>query len=428
MRIAAAARAPLYRNGIALAANSTLSSLLGFGYWIVATHHASRATVGEASALVAALTALSAVAQLSLPTVLVSFLPRAGAHAGRLVARAYALAVCSSVALGVVFAVVAARVDDAFAPLAGAVGAVTFGIAVAIWSLFSLQDNALTGLRCAIWVPVENMLYSAAKLAALLALGAGVGAIGLLATWVVPAAVGLLPVSGVLFLRLLPRHQQRSGNVDLGGLRGYFAGDGLGLVLSQVGSTLLPILVVVRLGPEAGGAFGIAWMIVQSLDLVAINLGMSLTVEGAHDERELPQLLRGLRTRSLAVVGALAAGGILIAPELLSIFGASYGEHATVVLRLMLLGSIPRVVSVLALSAARAQRRSLRLLGLQGALAVLVPTSAWLLAGPLGLAGVGLAWVGAQAVVAVGALVTEGGRRTPRRLQVSPVVAVAANR
>ncbi|MBV9838441.1 MAG: hypothetical protein JO156_09985, partial [Solirubrobacterales bacterium] len=60
---------PLYRNGIALALNSSLSALLGVGYWYVAAHHASQATVGRAGALVAALVALSAISQLSLPNV-----------------------------------------------------------------------------------------------------------------------------------------------------------------------------------------------------------------------------------------------------------------------------------------------------------------------------------------------------------------------
>lgn len=411
---AAATRAPrshLVRNGIALVINSAISSLLGAGYWFVAARGTDQATVGQATALVASLTALSTISQLSLPGVLASYLPRAGASARWLVIQAYGVAFSLSIVLGSWFAFLAPMIDEGFAPLRGIGPLLLFTASVAIWSIFALQDNALTGLRMAIWVPLENIVYSAAKLIALIALGSGVGALALLTTWVVPAAFALLPVSGILLFRLLPRHAAGTEVEDLGGLRRYFAGDSVGLILSQLSTTLLPVLVVIRLDAEAAGAFGIAWLLAQSLDLVAVNLGMSLTVEGAHDERRLPELLGSMRVRVLLLVTALAAVGVAIAPLLMGFFGESYADDGTTVLRLLLLGSIGRSVTVLAICAARAGRRPGRIIRLQAALAVLIPGAAWVLAGPLGLAGVGVAWAAAQAVVAVGAFTTEPFRR-----------------
>jgi O-antigen/teichoic acid export membrane protein len=302
-------------------------------------------------------------------------------------------------------------VDDGFAPLRGIGPLLLFMASVAIWSIFALQDNALTGLRMAVWVPLENIVYSAVKLGALIALGSGVGALALLTTWVVPAAFALLPVSGILLFRLLPRHAAEAEVEDLGGLGRYFAGDSVGLILSQLSTTLLPVLVVIRLDTKAAGAFGIAWLLAQSLDLVAVNLGMSLTVEGAHDEHRLPELLGSMRARVLLLVTALAAVGIAIAPLLMGFFGQNYADDGTTVLRLLLLGSIGRSVTVLAICAARAGRRPGRIIRLQAGLAILIPGAAWVLAGPMGLAGVGVAWAAAQAVVAVGAFTTEPFRR-----------------
>jgi len=401
------ARNHLLRNGIALVVNSAISSLLGAGYWFVAAHHADQATVGQATALVAALTALSTISQLSLPGVLASFLPRAGHSARWLVIRAYTLALSISAVLGAWFALLAPMLDDGFAPLRGVGPLLLFSASVAIWSIFALQDNALTGLRMAVWVPLENILYSAIKLGALIALGSGIGALALLTTWVVPAGIALIPVSGILLFRLLPRHAEGVDGEDLGGLRRYFAGDSVGLILSQFATTLLPVLVVIRLDTHAAGAFGIAWMLAQSLDLVAVNLGMSLTVEGAHDERRLPTLLRSMQLRVLGLVTVLAAGGIVLAPVLMGFFGDNYADDGTDVLRLLLLGSIGRSVTVLAICAARAGRHPGRIIALQASLAALIPVAAWLLAGPWGLAGVGAAWAAAQAIVAIGAFATE---------------------
>jgi O-antigen/teichoic acid export membrane protein len=406
-----ASRSHLVRNGIALVLNSAISSLLGAGYWFVAAHRTDQATVGQATALVAALTALSTMAQLSLPGVLASYLPRSGASARWLVVRAYSLALALSAVLGAWFAVLAPLVDDGFAPLRGVGPLFLFAASVCIWSVFALQDNALTGLRLAVWVPLENIVYSAVKLGALLALGTGVSAMALLTTWVVPAAFALLPVSGLLLFKILPRHAQGREEEDLGGLGRYFAGDSFGLVLSQLSTTLLPVLVVIRLDTEAAGAFGIAWLLAQSLDLIAVNLGMSLTVEGAHDEARLPDLLSAMRVRVLLLVIALAAVGIAIAPHLMGFFGTSYADDGTHVLRLLLVGSIGRSVTVLAICAARAGRRPARIIALQAGLAVLIPGTAWVLAGPWGLTGVGVAWAVSQAVVGFSAFVTEPFRR-----------------
>ena len=402
---------PLYRNGLALAINSSLSALLGAGYWAVAAHHASQATVGRASALVAALLALSAISQLSLPNVLTSYLPRTRESARWLVLRAYGIAAGLGICLGGGFALIAPRVSENFTALSQPGAAIAFSAAVAMWTVFALQDNALTGLRRAVWVPIENVVYSATKLAALIGLGSGVGVMALLGTWVVPAAIAVLPVSGILLLRLLPAHARTAGSNDLTGIRAYFAADATGLVLTQVAITMMPVLVVLRLGAREAGAFSVAWMLAQSLDLVAVNLGMSLVVEGAHDPARLPGLLRGLRRKTLTLVVVLVAGGVVLAPHILAVFGSSYAREGSPVLRFVLLGSIGRAVTVLALCAARARRHSSRILTIQLMLGLSVPVASWLFAGWLGLVGVGVAWAAVQSAVGLFSLATEPPER-----------------
>jgi polysaccharide pyruvyl transferase WcaK-like protein/O-antigen/teichoic acid export membrane protein len=403
----------LYRNGIALVLNSAISSIIGVAYWLVVAHRASAAVVGQATALVAALMLLSTIAQMSLPGVLATFLPRTGPSARRLVLKAYALSIAFSIVLGAAFVLLAPRLSPAFDLLSATLPSLLFPLAVATWSIFALQDNALTGLRRAVWVPIENTLYSATKLGAVLLLGTGVGAFAYLSAWVAPAALALVPISALLFARLLPAHARLREHEDMHGLRRYFAGDSTGLVLGQISTTLLPVLVITRLGAEANASFGIAWLIVASLDLIAINLGMSLTVEGAHDEARLPMLLQSVRNRTVLLIVVLAGVGIAIAPQLLSIFGASYAEHGVTVFRLLLLGSIGRAVTTLEICAARAQRRPKRIVAIQGTLALLIPTSVWLLAKPAGLTGVGIAYAVSQLMVA-GAIVILKPTRRPQ--------------
>ncbi|WP_239381445.1 hypothetical protein, partial [Frankia sp. CIT1] len=406
---ATARRGVLYRNGLALVVNSGVSSLLGSAYWILAARTATPATVGAATALVAALTALSTLAQFSFGGAFATFLPGAGASARRLVLIGYGVATGASLLLGTVFVLVIPRMSPALAVLGRPSAAIGFTLAVVLWSIFSLQDSVLTGLRAALWVPIENVAYSATKLAVLAALAAGgqSGALSLFGSWALPPVVFIAAVSWLLWTRLLPPSRPTGGRAageTLGGTTEMFrflSGDAVGMLFAQVATTFLPVLVVVRMGSTAGGAFGIAWMLTVSVDLITIGMGISLTVEGAQPGANVDALHTAVLRRVLPVVAAVGAAGIAAAPAILKIFGTTYAEQATTLLRLLLLGGMARAVTVLAVCAARARRQAGRIVVLQAIPAMIITVGVWQFAQPLGLPGVGLAWVAGQSVTAM---------------------------
>src|SRR4029453_4665483 len=239
--------------------------------------------------------------------------------------------------------------------------AALFVAAVLTWSLFALQDNVLTGLGRAVWIPLENILYSAVKLVLVVALAASLGGYGILVSWIVPAALAVVPVSLAVCKIFIPAHLEAYGPDPPRGphlFRRSVAGDGLGMALAQMNSVLLPILVMEKAGAATAGRFYIPWMLVVSLDLVAVNVGMSLTVQGAHTQDQLPSMFRRVLLRTLALVGVLVAGAIVAAPLVLALFGAGYANASVEAFRLLLLGSLFRVVITLAICAPRAERRA----------------------------------------------------------------------
>ncbi|GAA0517043.1 hypothetical protein Ade02nite_84740 [Paractinoplanes deccanensis] len=408
---AADQRRHLYRNGVALSANALLSAALGWGFWVLLARRSDPATVGAASATVAALTGLSAVAQLGLGGLLVVFLPRSGPSAARLVRAAFAVGVLTSLALGVAYTLVAGVI----APELGfrtVAGAAAFAAGVAVWSLFALQDNAYTGLREAVWVPLENTVYGAAKLAAVAFAGTlSVGAV--VAAWTLPAALLVLPMSGVLFARLLPRHMRRHRRAaDFTGWRGYLARDSVSLLLGQLATATMPVLAVAQLGAGPAAVFGVTWMLAQALDLLTVNMGMSLIVEGAHARGRLRHLHVSLRRRVLPAVAGAALLLALASPFVLGIFGADYAREGPLVLGLLLAGVVVRAYTVLEISAARGRRDAGTVLVLQCVAAAVVPALAWLLAGTAGVAGAGAAYLIGQVAVAACALLLSMRRPT----------------
>ncbi|HKO84349.1 MAG TPA: hypothetical protein VJ140_07250, partial [Actinomycetota bacterium] len=314
-------RTPLYRDALALLLNSGVTSLIGVAYWTLAARLTSPEVIGVNAALISAMTALAGISHLGLEGALGGFLPRAGAATGALVKRAYVMATVLAVASATAFVVVAPRFSAQLGDLERPGMAVLFVAAVLTWSMFALQDSVLTGLGRAVWIPLENILYSAAKLVLVLALAAGLGGYGILVSWVVPAALAVVPVLLAVFKVFIPAHLEAYGTEPARGtdlFRRFVAGDGLGMLLAQVHTALLPILVMEQAGAETAGRFYIPWMLVQSLDLVAVNIGMSLTVQGAHTQDQLPSMFRRVLLRTFALVGLLVAGAIFAAPLVLA--------------------------------------------------------------------------------------------------------------
>ena len=80
--------------------------------------------------------------------------------------------------------------------------AVLFAVSVVVWEVFTLQDAALVGLQRPVAVPIENVIYSLAKLA-LLVVGAWLlGSTDILFSWMTPL-IFLIPVINWLIFRIL---------------------------------------------------------------------------------------------------------------------------------------------------------------------------------------------------------------------------------
>ena len=392
-------RTPLYRDGFALIVNAGLSSLLGVGYWAFVARLVPPAVVGVNTALVAAMIALANVGQLGIGGALVSYLPRIRRFRNRLIWRCYAGSAVTSIVLGSAFVALAPRLVPDLGVLRVSWIRAVFVVAVAVWAAFGLQDNILTSLRRAMWVPLENIAYSAAKLVLVVAIAASFRGVGVFISWVAPAALALIPINLLIFRRLLPATPAVATlDADATPFRRFVMAETAGVFLWQISTTILPVLVVAKVGARAGALFAIPWLLTQSVDLLAANLGMSLTVEAAGDHRAAQRILRHVLQRAVPIVATIAVVGFAAAPLVLRVYGHAYGPEAAGVLRILLLACVPRAVIVLTICAARAELAIRRILVLQSSLAVTIGPLAWMLAGRFGIRGAASAWLVGQLV------------------------------
>jgi O-antigen/teichoic acid export membrane protein len=391
-------------------ANTVTTSVLGVVFWAGASRRYSPRRLGEDAALISAMILLSTVAQLNLSMGIPRLLPQVRERRWRPVLGAYAVTSAVAVAVTVSFLALVPRLSPGFAFLGNdpALGFALVG-AVVLWNVFALQDAVLTAARWALAVPIENGLFGLLKIVLMVRLANGVGGHGVFVAWLLAMALLLLPVNGLIFGRVLPSRRGPARGppttalplAERGLVARYLATDYVAALLSQGSTALLPLLVIGVLGREENAYFYVSSLIAGAVGALAQSLSTSLVVEGAHEESDLASFTtRSVRRYATVVVpGVILA--IVAAPLVLAPFGPDYGTRGTTVLRLLLAGTVPQAVVTLYLGVERVRANVKRVLAVEGATVLLVISGAIVGMRWYGLAGVGSAWLAAQAAMAV---------------------------
>jgi hypothetical protein len=267
---------------------------------------------------------------------------------------------------------------------------------------------------------------------------AGAGAMGLVGAWVASAVLGV----GVGAVWLVPRmglgrrpgqHQPRraadapevqphrdqpSRHRRLLALPGadsvfHLLGQHLTSVGGAVTPLLLPVLVVLRLGVTQNAYFYITWMLGAAFFMVSPSVAQAVFAEGVRAHSDLRSVVgKALRVIALLLVPAMVimiVGGRFI----LGLFGASYAAAGYGLLVLLAISALPDAVSNIAVVICRVTLRLRYSTVLNLSILVMTLVGAWVLMPPLGIAGVGVAWLGAQTVGAIASLPAYAQIRKP---------------
>ncbi|WP_405857852.1 lipopolysaccharide biosynthesis protein [Streptomyces sp. NBC_01515] len=394
---------PLFRNAYALMLNTGISAVLGLGYWLIAAHYYSPSAVGQGSAAIAAMKLLAGLTAVTLTGALARFIPVAGRATGRLIFRTYA---GSSVVVACGAGIFLLTLNDwgpSYRFLHGPIPALGFVVAVVAWNLLTLQDGVLTGLRSAPWVPVGNTVFSAVKLALLVGLASVLAASGVFVSWVAAIAFSVVPLGWLVFRRLVPRHikatEEHARPPTLREIGRFLAGDYTGSLFSLAVVYLVPVIIASQVSSEDNAYFYITTTIGGTINLLAINMGASLTVEGSHDPARIAANTRAALKRMARIMLPICGLLFIGAPYILGVFGAGYADAATPLLRWFAVGALLRVLMETYFAVLRAQSRTGGLAWLQGLLCVLVLSLTLLLLPRMGLTGAGVAEISSLAVI-----------------------------
>lgn len=387
----------MHRDGYSLVVAAGATSLFGFAFWAVAARSFPADVVGIGSAVISSMMLLAGFSQVGLTNVLVRFLPSAGPYSGQLLRGTYILGTVLATVLAAGFLVgqrIWAPSLDLVTSNAGWIAAFVGGAVV--FNVFSLQDSAMIGLGRAVWVPVENAAYSALKLALVLMLASHHTPGALFAAWTLPAALSIPPVNAYIYATV--RRLARRPGVKLGertdrrSISRFVVGNGIGAMFYLVATSLLPLLVLERLGPAHAAYLAPAWAIATALQLATSAFVASLTVEGARNPGHLQDHVRRALRQVALLIGPVAVVTAVAAPLILRLFGEAYAQGATGLLRWIGIAMVPHVIFSVGLAVCRVLEQSSRVAIGYAVMCVPILALSIVLMPSMGLTGIGVAW------------------------------------
>ncbi len=329
------------------------TSLLGAVYWWLAARQFPAEAVGLASSAISAMTLIATLSSLGLGTFLMGALPSRPDGGRTLIAASLIISGGGAGVMAFAFAFAAPILSSDLDPLgAGPLPALVFAAGAALTAAGLVLDQALIGLLRGGLQLGRNVVLGVTKLGVLFLAGAVLAresGMDIYSAWVAGLVFSflglapLLPIREMLAGVSVTRWVQALPSAMATAWKSMLSHQALNLAL-RLPIFLLPVLAVVLVSAVANASFYIAWLVVNLAFVAPGSLATVLYTVGSGDRDALAEKIR--MTLKLALVLTVAATIVLlsVAGPLMSIFGKSYSENATTVLRILALSGIPILV------------------------------------------------------------------------------------
>ncbi len=343
---------------------STLSVSLGsFVFWLVAARLSDADVVGRAAGLFSAVFFLSYATSLGLPVAVARF----AATRQPIDTTRFRLALAATTMASLVGATVFVLVDpaDLLEPVSrhGAVvgwvvmSSISVGVAISV-----LVDVRLMGHRRWRDVFVRSTAIGLVRLPPLLlAVGDSSG------FWVFVVAAGGYAVTALPYLPGLVRGGAPGAwhRTDHREAIRYAGVNYLSQLAVQAPFFVTPLVVALSVGDDENATFYLSWGVMSVVYLGIHLLGRTLLVEGSREHADAARQARSTLLLGFAVAIPAVAAALLLGPLIERLYGAGHDEMSTM-LPLLMLGTVPWVVTRTALALARAAADTARTLSVAG--------------------------------------------------------------
>lgn len=396
-------KTPLYSSAFYLMLNTAVMSFLGFFFWLIVARFYTEAEVGYSSAIIASISLLGVFSQLGLNFSITRFLPQAG-KPQELINTCFTLSSLVSLVIAGIFLAGLNLWSPALSFITkNAIFTLAFIAFTLLWTLSSLVNSTFIATRRAEFTLYKGVIFSVLKLPLPILFVLFFHSFGIVSSWGIALGVAIA-VSLFLFLPEVQNHYKPVPTLRLGLIKDmwqYSGGNYLTNLLAASSAFILPLMVVNILGAEQNAYFYIAWMIAGLLFAIPTAVSQSLFAEGSHFEDKLREnVIKSLKFTFLLLIPAVILL-VLLGKWLLLAFGQSYSANALHLLWVLCLSSLPFGINRIYTSILRVTNRIKELMAIWGFIAVAVLLASYLIMPIIGIIGIGYAWLGAQAVVAI---------------------------
>lgn len=410
----------LFRNAFNLMLSSGIISLFGFVFWIVVARNYDSHDVGLATTLISSALLISLLGQAGFDTTFIRFLPKSE-NKSAYINTGIIVSGVASVVIAIVFCLGSPLFSSKLSFLASNPAYIALFVVFVVFATWNTLTNAaLIAYRKTIYVLVIDLLFSAIKLSLPFVISSG----NFMTIFILVAIAQIVNVALSVFVLMRKFGYRPAVKVDFAILKEtkrYSLGVYTASILNLLPDSLLPIIIINKLGAPDAAYFYIAFAIANLVYTIAFAITQVLLAETSHDEN---QFAAHARRGMLIAVGLLTPAIIIVifaAPYLLELFGKTYAGSGLETLRIMVLsGFFVLMYSFLGFYYKHTKKLLANII-MTAVNAVSIVVLSSVMATKYGLPGVGWAWlIGTVISVIVGALLFVLGRKKAVTLPKTP--------
>ncbi len=395
--------APLSRNAFYLILQNAVVSVFGFVFWIVVSRFFSPLQVGVVSALMAAIMLLMTISRLGLDIALIRFLS-SEPDKQRLINSCLTAAALISLGFSLIFI---AGLDFWSPALSFLYRDIPFFLSFVIFtvacSLLAIVSGVFVAFRRAEFTLIQGTARGVLQVVLPLVMVAA-GSFGLFFSWGIAACL-VFAMSVVIFIPKLQPGYRPLPVLDkriMKEVRHFSSASYVAFTLENGTVSILPLVIINLLTPEATAYFRIAWAVSSVLFLtVPSAICTSLFAESSHDMQDLRQNVTYAGKLALGLFVPVIAVLFLFGQSILSIFGSQYAENALPLMLLLTVSCVPYMLSHLYMAVRMVQMVMKPVILIQALVAVLAIGISVALIPKMGIIATGIGWTLSHTVVAL---------------------------
>ncbi|MDB5184231.1 MAG: polysaccharide biosynthesis protein [Candidatus Saccharibacteria bacterium] len=383
---------PLFASAINLMASAGVSALFGFIFWIVVARSFNSESVGLATTLLSVSALISLLGMAGFDTVFVRFLPKSE-HRNETINGGLIISAIATTVISLGFCLIAPLITPKIGFLSANVWNILAFVIFTIFGTWNVLTNAvLVAYRRTSFVIVINIIFSAVKMVLPFVIKDG-GALVIFAFMGIAQVVNVALSVAALMKYYDYRPSLRINYEPIKKLRKYGSVVYFAHMTNLLPDSILPLIVVDKLGAPSAAYFYIAFTIANLLYTIAFATTQALLAEASHEEDRIREHFGKAIKLTSALLVPISVVIIVVCPLVLSFFGDGYKGGATSLLRILSLSGLA-VMAYSGLGTLFKLTHDFRALMVTNATnAISIIGLAFVFVGPWGLNGIGWAWL-----------------------------------